>query len=158
MNIRDAIVGAKAGTLYRVGWTSNVTKDLKASAKADGITVKKIVATTIRTGVKYPNINGVVLSNSEKESPYETVVPNRIVRLKKTGEEYVSLYPINGKHQTNTYTVYVINDGKDEYRVSNPKGTIFEDLFKPSALTTKVPTKIFRIKVKDLNYFNGVCA
>ena len=102
--IARAICAIPAGRFFRLRYANDVP--LAAEYKNQGYTMRKMVNTTTRTGVYYPNISGVVLNESAapRTNNWETVVPNRIKKNTKTGKYYVMVAPIaKGHHAKVTY-------------------------------------------------------
>ena len=106
------------GRFFRVRYISKVK--MAADAEKEGITIFKIVDTTTRTGVKYNNIEGVVLTSypedkEPKVNNWEWVVKDRIKHNTKTGKDYLVIAPISkGAH---TVTTYVLTDNDGNTRI-----------------------------------------
>ena len=105
------------GRLFRVRYMSKVTTD--AASKKAGISIMKIVNTTVRTGVRYTAIEGVELSEKTKtaiaegkESNWEWILPNRVKYNKNTGKMYFVVAPLNKGHHTKSTYILTDGDGK----------------------------------------------
>lgn len=97
----------RGGQFARIRYMSSVP--VNAAYKRQGYTLQKMTDTTTRTGVYYPNIAGVVLSDGPaKANNFEWVVPNRIKRHKDTGKLYAVVAPISKGN--NTKSTFILTD------------------------------------------------
>lgn len=109
--IAQQLINIPAGQFARFSYTTLVP--LAARYKNAGYKIICETETTARTGVFYPNINGVTpsASGSGKADVYEWIVPNYIKRHKETGALYAVIAPIaKGNNCKKTYRL--IEPGK----------------------------------------------
>lgn len=106
--IANKLCAIPAGQFFRLRYASSVK--LAAEYKRKGYTLQKITDTTARTGVYYPNINGVVLKGNGcgGNSNEEWVVSNYIKKNKATGKNYAVIAPISKGH--NSKTSFILTD------------------------------------------------
>lgn len=114
--IAKQICNIPRGQFRRFRWRSDV--DLTAAARKQHITIQKQTITTARTGVKYANIAGVVLkeSNPNRTNNFEWVAgaENYIKYNKRTGRYYAVIAPIAKGH--NTKVEYILTDANGKSR------------------------------------------
>ncbi len=91
----ETFMGIPAGRFFRITYKTEPKKT--ASGKYEQIV--KTVSKTVRTGVRYSHISGVVMSEDNKRTPWYTwVVPNRIARSNKDGTLYFAIMPTVGSN------------------------------------------------------------
>lgn len=110
--IINAVNNVKNGTCVRIGYTSEVP--VKATYRND-VTIKKIVATTGRLGVRYANIKTVKerlaakAAGSAKENNFSWVVKDKIKYNPNTGKNYLSVTTF--PKGDNTKSIYEVRKG-----------------------------------------------
>lgn len=108
----EAIRNVKNGTCTRIGYTTSVP--LKAKYKDKNISIKKIVSTTARLGVRYNNIKSVKerqAANAAKpayKSNNTWVINNKVKYNLNTGKTYlvIATFPKGD----NTKVCYEVNN------------------------------------------------
>ena len=121
--IIKAINEVPAGRFFRMSYTSELP--VKASVKKQGVTVMKLVETTVRTGVSYDKISAVIEYRATHEpkvttpraNNWEWVTKNRIKYNSNTGKTYAVVAPI--KSGGNARCKYIIIDQNGQ-RVVDP--------------------------------------
>lgn len=106
----NTIEKIKPGTITRIGYRSNVP--VKAEFAKQGITVEKIVETSVRTGVAYNNIAEVKNHKSEKPSVthknnFVSVIKNKVKYNTNTDKYYMQCATLS--KGSNTRVMYIVN-------------------------------------------------
>lgn len=109
------------GRFFKISWRTNCQKKMAAASRNQGHIVTKYVTSVCRKGVHYLNIKKVQetkLSNGQfKENPdngqpeyvakyrewADDVVPNLIIKHKKTGKHYMVIYTTETKPKSQYY-------------------------------------------------------
>lgn len=120
-NIIKSCNNIKNGAFFGIKWVTSCDKKMSATAKKQGIIVTKHVTSVCRKGVHYSAIKKVQEMMNQKgdflvdpqtgKRVYiieprewaEDVVPNLIVRHKKTGKEYMVVYTTGTKPKVQYY-------------------------------------------------------
>ena len=128
----------KYGQYTKATWKSGLTPLAKYTEDMKGFS--KVSTSIVRLGINYKNIKGVELSeNNSKESWYDVVIPNVLVKHKTTGELYLRLYV--GKTRAKTTKHYEDSNGKV---VEN----LDMSMFRKSSSSNKL--ECFNIKLANL--------
>ncbi len=127
--IAEMFINIPRGQFARFSYVTQVP--LAARYKNAGYKIICETETTARTGVYYPNINGVTPSTngSGNADVYEWVVPNYIKRHKTTGALYAVIAPISKG-----------NNCKKTYRLIEPGKTAMKQLTREEVLQYTTPS------------------
>lgn len=139
----ERISQIKAGTFFRLKYETELP--VKAVYRDLGIKITKNNEVTVRTGVKYANIDGVVPKYSQRENNYEWIIPHRISHNNKTGKDYLNVATC--KHNANPHTIYKINGNEISKEDLIQRGYLIDSYWK---------NKDTKVMVIDLNHIENI--
>lgn len=151
--ITEAVNKVKNGTCVRIGYTSQVP--VKAKFK-DSISIKKMVATTVRLGVGYGNIKTVKerqaanAAKSARMNNYSWVVKNKIKYNSSKDSFYLSVVTFpKGDHTKSVYEV--CKDGNYSYFYSKDELKKYVgDYINDSYFNKKSKTETYSINIDNV--------
>lgn len=112
--IIEALESIPAGRFFRISYSSELP--VKAAHKKAGVSVIKVVETTVRTGVSYNNIGAVKeykathepKRTTPVENNWEWVIKDKVKYNSKTDKTYAVIALVNGGHNTKSH--YIVTD------------------------------------------------
>lgn len=116
------------GRFFRITYMTE--PKLSADAKRNGVEVLKITEKTVRTGVEYRHIRGVVAAGVENQWGH-SVVKNKVIKHNTKDSYYLSVAPI--RRGGNTKTTWLVNGIERTEQEVKDSGYVLDSYWKSSS-------------------------